>query len=210
MGRGPIIIAPNQRVVAVGKTGSGKSFLVRHYLAGYRNVICLDTKGDVKWPEAGEVPVFTRLKDLTANLTTGKAIYRPVMGEMNQGFYDAFCRWIFDRGNTIAWIDEVYDVCEAQEIPFYLKALLTRGRSRGIGVWCCTQRPKMVPNFFFSEAEHSFIFRLGLEDDRAKVAGWAGQEVMRVPPGRHGFWYYNTEMENPVLMPQGFNFKKGA
>lgn len=209
MAQGQLAIGPNQRVIAVGKTRSGKSVLVRTYLAGYRNVVCLDTKGDVKWPEAGRVPVYTHLKDL-GQLGAGKAIFRPKLSERSPEHYDAFFRWIFERGNTILWVDEIYSICEGQEIPFYLKALLTQGAALGIGVWICTQRPKFVPNFCFSEAEHFFVFRLNLEEDRAKVASWAGKSVMDNPPGKHGFWYVNPDMDHPVLVPQGLKFSKGA
>jgi hypothetical protein len=213
MGVSPVI-APNHRVAVVGMTGSGKSLATGFYLAGYQNVIALDSKGDSEgkdglkkfWPallQIGQPPaIFTRLKDLV-KFGAGRAIYRPEPGEMDFSYYEAFYRWIYDRKNTIVWTDEVYSVCDGQELPFHYKAIFTRGRSRQVGSWNCTQRPKFVPNFLFSEAEHILQFRLQLETDRDKMAGTCGKEVMDNPPGEHGFWYFRSGTQRPILVPEG-------
>lgn len=210
----PTLILPNQRVAVAGMTGSGKSIATGFYLAGYQNVIALDVKGDSAgrdgltkfWPALLQInqppTIFTHLKDLV-KFGAGRAIYRPEPSEMDFEHFDAFFRWIYERRNTIVWVDEVYAVADGQDIPFHYKAILTRGRSRGIGCWSCTQRPMWVPNFIFSEAEHLFQFRLQLEEDRKKLAGIAGKEVMVNPEGEHGFWYFRAGKTRPVSVPQG-------
>lgn len=208
------VILPSERVVDVGKTGSGKSYLASRYTLAYENVICLDTKGDSLtreglkklWPHAVaagiKVPIFTRLAELQ-KFRGGRAVYAPEPQEMRWEYFDAFFWWIYERKNTVCWVDEVYSVTQGQEITPGHQACLTRGRSRGVGMWNCTQRPKNIPNVIFSESEHFFVFRLLLGTDRKKVAEWAGEEVMTPPPGEHGFWYYGIHMDRPVLLPEG-------
>jgi hypothetical protein len=191
-------IKNNEHVFTCGMTGSGKSVLNKVYLAGYPNVICLDTKGDVEWDEAGDIPIFDELADLI-KFGEGKAIYRPRFEELNTEYYEKFFEWVYYRMNTIVWIDEIMSISDnAHYIPKYAKAILTRGRSRNTAIWGATQRPKTIPLVYMSEASHFFIFRLNLEADRKRVMEIIPHEEINqmIPPFK--FWYYNHRLETPI------------
>lgn len=192
-------IKQSEHVFIAGKTGSGKTFLAKNYLAGYPNVIALDTKGTLTWKEGGDVKEFEHLNDLM-QFQEGHAIYRPSFEELNEDYYEAFFKWIYFRQNTIVWVDEVMSVCQnSQNIPTYYKAILTRGRERNTSVWSLTQRPKTIPLVIISEATHFFVFRLNIEADRQRIAEIAGSDKFLINPPKYDFWYYNTEMDEPIM-----------
>ena len=201
-------IKESEHVFIAGRTGSGKTFLAETYLASYKNVIVLDTKGFFDWSLVGDVPIFDSLKDLE-KFGEGKAIYRPNIFEMTDEYYNKFFEWIYLRQNCIVYIDELMSIATSSQIPFYLKAILTRGRQRMTACWVSTQRPKTVPIICLSEATHFFIFDLQMEDDRNRIASVAGSELFEYTPTQYArmnkiskdylFWYYNYRMDNPTL-----------
>ena len=208
---GPNLILPGQIVFVAGKKGTGKSRLAATYLsrAWYPDVVCLDTKGDEGWAEAratwasGRVPLYNRLADLR-NYTGGRVIYRPNRHELNGAHYDAFYEWAYAwagrnvrtwrtpwgdvKHSLVIWTDELYAVVQAGEVTGF-NACLTRGRSRGLGMWNLCQRPMLIPNFAISESDHRFVFRLNMPQDRKKLADAMGvPEVRENPQHPHGYW----------------------
>src|SRR3954462_5958765 len=137
-------ILKSEMVFIAGSTGSGKSILAEIYLAGsdFSHVVKLDTKGEYyERREQGE-PVWRGLeegKDYTVcftlkeveRATTKKIIYVPNFDEQEIPYYDSLMKWVYERGNTVLWIDELMSVAEsALRYPKHLKALLSRGRSK--------------------------------------------------------------------------------
>lgn len=195
-----VLIRPNEHVFVAGRTGSGKTFLARKYLAGFRHVAVLDTKGTLEWPEVPpeELTVVTRLSDLNA-VETPKIIYRPVWEEMTEEFYDAFFSWAYRRRNTVVWVDEVMSVApNPHRIPEHAKAILTRGRELNVAMWALTQRPSGIPQVFMSEATHFFVFDLNLPQDREKLVEVTGAPELYQKPGKYIFWYYHVAGEKAI------------
>lgn len=204
----PVTIKTSEHVFIAGQTGTGKSYLAEVYLAGYENVVKLDTKGEVFERRRDKKPLWRGLvegKDFTViehlseidRVDTPKIIYAPVYSEMNQDFYNALMKWVYDRMNTILWIDELMSVGSVSKYPEYLLALMTRGRSRDAAVWALTQRPMEIPTIVLANSTHFFIFNLQLPQDRKKMSEVTGSEVFMNKPGGHAFWYFKDGMENP-------------
>jgi len=194
-------IPADHHVFVAGRNGSGKTFLVRNYLAGYKNVFVLDIKGTLVWPEAAkdEVTIVTRLADVV-KCKTPKCIYQPRPEEMTQEFYDLFFKFIYFRGHTIVWVDEVFGVSpNPHVIPFHYRAILTRGRELGVAAWSLSQRPSGIHLLPISEARHVLSFDLNLPKDRKTMSGVTGCEEFLDKPGKFKFWYYNTENDNAIL-----------
>lgn len=190
------LIASDEHVFVAGRTGSGKTYLARNYLAAYQNVVVLDTKGTLLWPEAGrETKIVTTMADLR-RITSGRVIYRPRFEELNIGAYDDFFRWCYLRKNTIVWVDEVMSIAPGPlSMPEYYRACLTRGRERRVAVWSLTQRPTGIPLVAISEATHVFVFDLNLEADRKRIVAATGEQAFAERPGRYHFLYYNQTRE---------------
>jgi len=212
-------ILPNQHVFVAGRTGSGKTYLARKYLAGFKNVVVLDTKGTTVWPEiagtrweekdetrkgklyeAGKLfTLVTRLKDL-ALVKTPYIMYRPVWEEMNQEYYNAFFEWCYKRRNCVVWVDEAMSVSPNPfRIPDFYKAILTRGRELNVAVWSLSQRPAGIAQVIISEATHVFAFDLNMDQDRDKLANVTGTEEFLEKPGKYNFWYFFVESDRAVL-----------
>lgn len=196
-----VYIPHDQHVFIAGRTGSGKTWLARKYLAGYEHVFVLDTKGTLDWPEVPreEITIVKHLKDVL-KVKTPKCIYKPVPEELELDFYDQFFKFIYNRGNTIVWIDEVMSVTpNSQKIPFWYKAILTRGRELGVAAWSLTQRPAGINLLPISEASHIIAFDLNLPQDRKRLAEVSGAPEFLEKPGRYKFYYYNVQNNKAIL-----------
>lgn len=193
-------IRPDEHVFIAGRTGTGKTFLARHYFATERYVVIHDTKGTTNWPEVPkkDLTVVKRLADL-ARVTTPKIIYRPRWEECNEIYYEAFYQWIYRRRHCRVIVDELMSICPSPfRMPEYLKAIYTRGRELGVSVAGCTQRPTGIPQICISEATHLFILDLNLPQDRNKLVETTGVLDLMKRPGKRNFWYYKVGDDEAV------------
>lgn len=194
-------IPPNKHVFICGATGSGKSYLAEHYLANYDYVVKLDTKDEATerelleqsaWDglEEGKDFVIVRDFELLDECETNKIIYAPPLEEQDEDSLNKFFRWIFERQNTILWIDEVMGFTSGSRCPLELRRLMTQGRSKNIGVWVCSQRPSGVPMIITANSTYYFVYNLFMYEDRLRIARSTGMEEMKELPGGYNFWYY--------------------
>lgn len=198
MGAG--VIRLDEHVFDTGRTGTGKTFLWRKYLAGEKYVVVHDTKGTSDWPEVpkNDISVVKHLADL-GRVDTPKIIYRPTWEECNLPYYAAFYEWVYRRRFCRVVIDELMSVCPSPFImPDYLKAIYTRGRELHVTAWGCTQRPTGIPQIAISEATHLFIFDLNLPQDRTKLVEVTGIPRLIRRPGKRNFWYLRMGEEEAI------------
>lgn len=203
-------IEPNKHVLVCGRTGTGKSYLCEKYLTGYDYVVKLDTKNETEERyEAGLSPwdgleegvdfsVAYKLSDLN-KIETQKIIYVPSYDEQNEDTFNQFFRWIFERKNTILWIDELMSIGTQSKYPAELGRIMQQGRSKGIGVWSCTQRPSGIPTIVPANCSYFFIFSLSNDADRKKCVQMTGIEEVKNPPSGYNFWYYKMGDETAHL-----------
>ena len=202
-------IKQSEQVFVVGMTGSGKSYFCETYLRGYPHVIKLDTKREFEERIAEGQPIWKglkrgkdfevveRLEDIyTCNFD--KIIYAPVFEELQEDYYNEFFRFCFERQNTIVWVDELMGITTAQRLPPQLKRITTQGRSKNVGLWCCTQRPSGIPQIIPANSTHVIGYRLRLDVDKKRMVDITGcPEFMEELPKYH-FWYYKIGMEKAI------------
>lgn len=202
-------IPPDRHVLVVGATGTGKSFLAEQYLKGYKYVVKLDTKDETSerrreqkspWDGLEEGKDFTvshRFNELD-EIETDKIIYVPPYEEQTRENFNAFFNWIFERQNTILWIDELMSVGSVNSYPWSLGRLYQQGRSKGVGIWACSQRPSSIPSIVPANSSYYFVFNLYLKADRKRIVDSTGMDQFNDIPEGHNFWYYKMGDEEPI------------
>lgn len=196
-----ISLRSDDRILICGKTGSGKTFLGRYITRPLSRLVVLDGKGTLaEWELA---PYDTEAKRaLMRNEPIRTRVVAPI-GVDNLDFWDEVLRVCFVAGNVTIYIDELYAVSPPNNrASNILWSAYTRGRELGVGVWSSTQRPVWIPLFALSEAEHFFMFRLQLNDDRARMSEFMGTEVLQSIHDLHGFYYSRAIDDSPQYNKQ--------
>lgn len=197
-----IEIDSSERMVAVGKTGSGKTYLMKYLTRGLNRLIVLDPKSTIDpaewhldWVDTGGLRDLQKGKDA-----------RLLVRAYETAEWNSYLQVAWEATNTVVYIDELYALVEFGRVapPRILSQLYTQGRERKVGVWGATQRPSWVPLFTLSECDWFFAFRTQLQDDRKRLAELMGEEVLTPIPAEdpHGFWMYNVYWNNPIYVDQ--------
>lgn len=204
-----ITLSSNDRLFICGKTGSGKTYLARYLTKSLKRLVVLDGKGTLGTTD-------WRLTDWSdsIDLKDPESQFRlravpPLKTELAE-YWDSILLACLRAGNITVYIDELYAVCPPNKNPTpTLFACYTRGREFGLGVWSSTQRPVWIPLVSMSEAEHFFMFRLQLLEDKQRLAAFMGSEILTPIQDEHGFYYMRAiddnvhyfEKFNPIVQP---------
>lgn len=197
----PLIdVAADDRVAIFGQTGSGKTFFARYLLRSVRRLVVIDPKGMLR----GQWGLMEWGQHARKLLTQGKPVRVRIPSPIDQSAWDSIFRFLYECGDIIIYIDEMYGVVPiGKRPPNYLNACYTRGRELGIGVYASSQRPTSIPREMISEASWFFCFRLLLEDDRKRVSEFMGPAALWEIPDDHGFLYYHASWrDGPRYCPQ--------
>lgn len=191
------VIQPNQRVFITGKTGSGKTYLARRLLSSARRLVVIDSKGQLDdWNlEAWDNQSRRNLRE---RAEVRVRVMLPA-GQDPDRFWSDVLSEAYEAGDLFLYIDEVYLMDVGKATRWALRAIWTTGRSYGIGAIAVSQRPRDIPRFLITEAEHFFMFRLVIFDD-LKYMSDIMTEAVRVgvnPKDKYGFWYYDANDVRP-------------
>lgn len=182
----------NDRAAIVGRTGSGKTTLAEFVLRHYAYVAVLDTKGLLQWRGYQRFESFAEVERARHH----HLIYAPSWNEhpaRDRESVDRFFEWLFARGNTVVYVDEVMSITRGNDMPEFYLAAITRGREFGIGVHSSTQRPKQIPQVVLSEAESFFVFSLQLPQDRERIQEVVGEPLPLVRGHEFAFRRVGTQ-----------------
>lgn len=205
------VIPANKHVLICGMTGTGKSYFVENYTrASYKYVVKLDTKdeaterklqGKSAWEGLEEGKDFTicRTYEELDDCETDKIIYAPSFYDQTVEIFEKFFNWIFERGNTVLWIDELMSIGTANSYPKALGRLMQQGRSKNVGVFACTQRPSGIPAIVPANCTYFVIYAMALPQDRKKVMEVSGMPQLYEMPKGHNFWFYKMGDMHPTM-----------
>lgn len=198
-----IVVKSNDRAAIVGATGSGKTFLAQYLTWNVKRFVVCDPKGTLRgrW---GLEEWSERTRDL---LLDGKPVRvripAPVVVRSKEDpDWEPFLWDVYDAGNCLLYVDEVYGVVPIGRKSQALNAIYTRGRELGIGAIACSQRPSWIPLELLSESSWFFMFRLLLDEDRKRMAAMMGPAVTDPIRDPYGFWTFQTGWDEPVYTKQ--------
>lgn len=184
-----------QRGFFVGKTRSGKThamMVAMRPFIGHTQIQILETKND-RGLLSLNVPKVETLRDINKYKFPDYPIvmYKPNGATIaDKESLDRWFQWIFERGNTLAFVDEVTQITSGTTpLPGFLDCY-TRGSSRGITVLAGNQFPNRIPKIIYTQAEHFYKFRLNHFEDRKIVASYTHPAMINQVHDEHGFHYY--------------------
>lgn len=189
-------IKNNERVFICGKTGSGKTALAEFLLKKSNRLVVIDSKGNLK-DRMNLLDDNKGLKLLSKGREARVQILTPIVDNPQLYFEDLF-QQIYNMGNVILYIDEIFAITNGRDYGKWLTALYTRGRELGIGVWISTQRPSRIPMFSLSESDYYFMFRLQLDEDKKRMSKILGEGVLKPIEDEHGFYMYSTKNDELI------------
>lgn len=190
-----ITINSSDRILVCGRTGSGKSVLINRLLIPQMtNFVIYDYKHEINVPDC---VIFSSAADFLRYPNNRRIIYRTTSG--SDAEFDALCRQVFYRGNNTLICDEIAYHCDARKIMPHHDLIMRLGRSKGVGIINCTQRPRGMHNNVISQCEHFFIFDLIQDTDRKKLAEFCGPDVIQRARDYHYFYFNIRNMEKPQL-----------
>ena len=210
MAGNPLRIEHSSRVLVVGQTGSGKSTLVQYMLLPLRNLVIVDPKHQFDPIQRHEIVTTAEELETEGNRRTSRNIalvFRPSMEYLDSGEIDEVYGWIFARGNTILYNDELTTIIpNAARYPSKLRAIHTQGRGKGITCIEATQRPSGIPGWIYSETDLFIKFSLATRDDQKRMAQYMGDTVVEpasypaesAHASKHTFYVYRQGEREPA------------
>jgi hypothetical protein len=190
-----INILPSDRVLIIGTSNSGKSWLTRRILVPRYalNPVVLDPKE--RW-EAPGARIVKKFRPGAAYQTVRLGDYADRDGpELWDAVVAAAMR---DRIPHTIIVDELTLVTRSQMLPPSLGRAVRTGRDtkRGaFGVWMLTQQPAFIPTVTYALSNHKFIFQCERDADIKRIGEETTPELIPFIRELHqgDYVYYNRE-----------------
>lgn len=212
----PLKVNGHDRWFFVGKTGMGKSHLIKHLARLYAKkggrIVIIDGP-DQGW--LGKDEHGKRIETATSgqgtidkprlvtsfNRRLAVQLFRPKVPGYSDAKLLQFLQDVFKEEYSLVIFDEMFGILDTNHQPEIVMQLWSQGRKHDIAVWAASQRPSRIPEIVMSQAEHWVVFRVINTNDRKKIADWTGSEQIvdvMLPP--RFWWYQGPDMTQAVLM----------
>lgn len=179
----------DKRVGAIGRTGSGKTYLMERLLEPQPRVISVDSKHRLRWPG------YSLTDDPSAALIRDKVIYRPPEGQTPPDwFWTAAMDSLHERGGGIIYLDEAAEITTPNTCPKGLRTVVRLGREIGVGVWWASQEATAVSNVLIRQSDVLNLFMNHGASDRDKLIQTTGD--MGEVPAHLGFYEFVVYQAN--------------
>jgi hypothetical protein len=201
-------ISYNNRLLFIGKTRSGKTYLSNYLLKQFLEkenkgkpdkplqVIIIDPKHELKRFGDGsslDKPKLVKTYDKHAIVQVFQCF---TWNDALEKMVDA----VLKRGKVVVKLDELGGLATATQVPSGITRLWTQGGGMGVGSWALIQFPKRTPLVIKSQSEVFFMFRITSLDDRKAILDFIPDEkiLSKALPKRY-FWVYKDEWDSATL-----------
>lgn len=186
-----MLIRNDEHIYICGMTGSGKTHFAKKLYSGFEagHIVILDIKHEIVLKNA---VVVRDIRGIIPALNSKKNVIVRVQNSREN--YNAIASIVYNRGNTILWIDEASQVIpEESRLSDEFTQLITAGRSRKAVCWILTQRPAIVSKTGQSQSTHYFVFALMLSKDKKSICEDIPitlDDFAKLSVTRHNFFHY--------------------
>ena len=205
-------IAYDEKIVIVGASGSGKTYLANQIMKGLNGISVWVHDPNYQF-HSSRAMVFHDLTEMLKvydSAKRGHYILQPHQNDENT--FRRFNAEAFKRGNLVLIEDEIHNWLTKQRVLKEFNQVILSGRPRGISVISISSRPASCPNHILSNVKHVFAFKLNLESDVKFLEGYLGNDVwILMPPDKrarlkdepaleeHTFFYRDMDLDHGVL-----------
>jgi hypothetical protein len=173
-----------EHVTTIGKTGSGKTNLIRQLLP-MRDFVCaigtkpadptmLDLIKKDKYKRIYEWPPPSIIGARSQRVALWPKFVRPEDIANQQRQIDAGLRDIFAAGGWTVFVDELWYLCRFLGMARLMEVFWSQARSIGITVVGGAQRPAWIPLMAYSQATHLLLFRTTDHRDMMRLGSVGG------------------------------------
>jgi len=205
-------IAYDEKIVIVGASGSGKTYLANEIMKGLNGISVWVFDPNYQF-HSSRAMVFHDLSEMLKvydSAKKGHYILQP--HDSSEHTFRRFNAEAFKRGNLVLIEDEIHNWLSKQKVLTEFNQVILSGRPRGISVISISSRPASCPNHILSNVKHVFAFKLNLESDVKFLEGYLGNDVwILMPPDKRArlkdepalekytFFYRDLDLDHGVL-----------
>ena len=175
-------IAYEEKIVIVGASGSGKTYLANQIMKGLNGISVWVYDPNFQF-HSSRAMVFNDLSEMLKvydQAKRGHYILQP--HDASEHTFRRFNAEAFKRGNVTLIEDEIHNWLSKQKVIKEFNQVILSGRPRGISVISISSRPASCPNHILSNVKHVFAFKLNLESDIKFLEGYLGDDVWILMP----------------------------
>lgn len=193
-----------EHVTCIGPTGGGKTTLVKQILPRRDCTVIFVTKARDPLIQEFKDEGYEERKWWDGDHELGKKILlRPPLGQGKASMptqkkaFEHALYVAFKQGGWCVYMDELKYITNTLRLKEDVELLYHQGRSLGVSVVGCIQRPTNVPLLAYDQATHLFFWRENDERNIRRIGGLGGTDSQIVEAavarlGKYQVLYLNT------------------
>jgi len=167
--------------IIIGTRGSGKSYLTKKLILEKPRMLIYDTQHEYRDAIGFEHDEYEMMLQYWQKHCEGsfRLAYRPA-DAMDLEEFDRIAALVFALGDMTFVCEEVHTYCQTNRVTPNFKAVLSRGRHKGIEVFCVTQRPFGIDRYVTSQAKRAHLFATNEPRDLQYIRDYFGYAVFNM------------------------------